>query len=311
MPAMSGHAGAVLSVSCARGVETPSAMRAGAVLLVRDDGKYMSGGGMEQGSGNAPQISVKIPSLALQHRTICTAPIPATVPPAVINPTPNQVCGTRPFSARTSSSFVFAPTTQHRHGELAPRGGLQFVALPHLGGLEIYSMHICTNSRGLQRSCISALLRRVRDPRTTITSRSVAPAYLVVLKDMWDALSPEEKSDWDSQAEDEASDVELYGYENRRNQREFSTSIHLAFRSLCQGGLFGDAEMLLFYGFRDTKNGELLAGTQVSFAPIMPAKLPSHSVHGIVFTDTLIMIKLIDNCLHIQVTLPTICTLKT
>lgn len=62
MPAVSGHAGAVLSVSCARGVKTPSAMRAGAVLLVRDDGKYMSGGGMEQGSGNAPQISVKIPS---------------------------------------------------------------------------------------------------------------------------------------------------------------------------------------------------------------------------------------------------------
>jgi hypothetical protein len=61
MPAMSGHAGAVLSVSCARGVETPSTMRAGAVLLVRDDGKYMNGGGMEQGSGNAPQISMKIP----------------------------------------------------------------------------------------------------------------------------------------------------------------------------------------------------------------------------------------------------------
>ncbi|KAJ7932320.1 hypothetical protein B0H13DRAFT_1857148 [Mycena leptocephala] len=98
--------------------------------------------------------------------------------------------------------------------------------------------------------------------RVADTGINSAAAHKIVLKDMWDALSPEEKYDWDSQAEDEASDVEL-AYENRRNQ-EFSTRIHLALRSLCQGGLFGDAEMLLFYGFRDTKNGEFLAGTQCS-----------------------------------------------
>ncbi|KAJ7922587.1 hypothetical protein B0H13DRAFT_1865608 [Mycena leptocephala] len=90
--------------------------------------------------------------------------------------------------------------------------------------------------------------------RVADTSINAAAAHQIVLKEMWDALSAEEKSDWDSQAEDEAADVES-------NQKEFSTNIHLALRSLCQGGLLGDAEMILFYGFRDTKNGDLLAGT--------------------------------------------------
>ncbi|KAJ7933557.1 hypothetical protein B0H13DRAFT_1856059 [Mycena leptocephala] len=95
--------------------------------------------------------------------------------------------------------------------------------------------------------------------RVADTSINAAAAHQIVLKEMWDALSAEEKSDWDSQAEDEAADVES-------NQKEFSTNIHLALRSLCQGGLLGDAEMILFYGFRDTKNGDLLAGTVVQVA---------------------------------------------
>ncbi|KAJ7912846.1 hypothetical protein B0H13DRAFT_1874430 [Mycena leptocephala] len=90
--------------------------------------------------------------------------------------------------------------------------------------------------------------------RVADTGINAAAAHQIALKEMWDALSAEEKSDWDSQAEDEAADVES-------NQKEFSTNIHLALRSLCQGGLLGDAEMVLFYGFRDTKNGDLLAGT--------------------------------------------------
>ncbi|KAJ6524943.1 hypothetical protein B0H19DRAFT_1085066 [Mycena capillaripes] len=96
--------------------------------------------------------------------------------------------------------------------------------------------------------------------RVADTGINAAAAHQIVLKEMWDALSAEEKSDWDSQAEDEAADVES-GNEDRRNQKEFSTSIHLALRSLCQGGFLGDAEMILFYGFRDTRNGDLLAGT--------------------------------------------------
>lgn len=48
-----------------------------------------------------------------------------------------------------------------------------------------------------------------------------------------------------------------------RNQNEFHTIIHQALRGLCQGGLLGDAEMLLFYAFRDPQNADLQAGTQV------------------------------------------------
>ncbi|KAJ7813584.1 hypothetical protein B0H13DRAFT_1925349 [Mycena leptocephala] len=73
--------------------------------------------------------------------------------------------------------------------------------------------------------------------RVADTGINAAAAHQIALKEMWDALSAEEKSDWDSQAEDEAADVESYGE------------------------LLGDAEMVLFYGFRDTKNGDLLAGT--------------------------------------------------
>jgi hypothetical protein len=37
-----------------------------------------------------------------------------------------------------------------------------------------------------------------------------AVAYQVVLKEMWDGPSAEKKSDWDSQAEDETGDIELW-----------------------------------------------------------------------------------------------------
>ncbi|KAJ7933208.1 hypothetical protein B0H13DRAFT_1856242, partial [Mycena leptocephala] len=93
--------------------------------------------------------------------------------------------------------------------------------------------------------------------RVADTSINAAAAHQIVLKEMWDALSAEEKSDWDSQARQRMK----LPMSNRINQKEFSTNIHLALRSLCQGGLLGDAEMILFYGFRDTKNGDLLAGT--------------------------------------------------
>lgn len=46
-----------------------------------------------------------------------------------------------------------------------------------------------------------------------------------------------------------------------RNQQEFASNIHQALRGLCQDGLLGDAEMVLFYAFRDMSDGDLLAGT--------------------------------------------------
>ncbi|KAJ7016367.1 hypothetical protein C8F04DRAFT_1281647 [Mycena alexandri] len=83
-----------------------------------------------------------------------------------------------------------------------------------------------------------------------------AAAYQIALKSMWDVLDADEKADWEAKAEDECGDIAL-------NQREFDGNILLALRGLCQGGLFGDAEMLLFYAFQNPDNGDLQAGTQV------------------------------------------------
>ncbi|KAJ7039979.1 hypothetical protein C8F04DRAFT_1178330 [Mycena alexandri] len=76
---------------------------------------------------------------------------------------------------------------------------------------------------------------------------------------MWDSLSAEKQAEWDGRAEDEYSDVGIE--EICSNQTEFGTNIHLALSSLCKGGLLGDAELMLFYAFRDVENGDLLAGT--------------------------------------------------
>ncbi|KAJ7243461.1 hypothetical protein C8J57DRAFT_1525569 [Mycena rebaudengoi] len=89
-----------------------------------------------------------------------------------------------------------------------------------------------------------------------------AATYQLVLKGMWDALSTEQKAEWDAKAEDECGDVTL-------NQKEFGTNIEQALRGLCQGGLVGDAEMLLFYAFREPGTGDLLAGT-----------VHGHSIHN-------------------------------
>ncbi|KAJ7442844.1 hypothetical protein FB451DRAFT_1190360 [Mycena latifolia] len=83
-----------------------------------------------------------------------------------------------------------------------------------------------------------------------------------VLKEIWDGRTVEEKSEWVAKAEDECGDVAVHVF---RNQQEFADNIHLAMRGLCQGGLLGDAEMLLFYVFRDEANGDLLAGTSAFF----------------------------------------------
>ncbi|KAJ7442116.1 hypothetical protein B0H11DRAFT_1932617 [Mycena galericulata] len=82
-----------------------------------------------------------------------------------------------------------------------------------------------------------------------------AAAYQTIVKQMWDALTAEEKSEWETKAEDECGDVKL-------NQTEFVPNIHKALRSLCQGGMVGDAEMMLFYAFREPRTGDLVAGTQ-------------------------------------------------
>lgn len=54
-----------------------------------------------------------------------------------------------------------------------------------------------------------------------------------------------------------------------RNQKEFSLNVHKALRDLCQGGLIGDAEMMLFYAFREPQTGDLLAGTYVFYFTLL------------------------------------------
>ncbi|KAJ7714459.1 hypothetical protein B0H14DRAFT_3171430 [Mycena olivaceomarginata] len=90
-------------------------------------------------------------------------------------------------------------------------------------------------------------------------NKSLAAVYQNVLKERWDSLSGEEQLDWNERAEKEAGDTS-------QNQREFVETMSLALRDLCQGGLIGDAEMVLWYSFREVGNGDLMAG--------------SHSVHN-------------------------------
>ncbi|KAJ7664645.1 hypothetical protein DFH06DRAFT_1324184 [Mycena polygramma] len=78
--------------------------------------------------------------------------------------------------------------------------------------------------------------------------------YQTALKTLWDELDSETKLEWDAKAEEECGDV-------AKNQEEFHTNIHQALRSLCQSGIVGDAEMLLFYAFREPECGDLKAGT--------------------------------------------------
>ncbi|KAJ7653879.1 hypothetical protein DFH06DRAFT_1329974 [Mycena polygramma] len=104
-------------------------------------------------------------------------------------------------------------------------------------------------ARDMRDDILSASQQRVAD-----TGANEAATYQVVLKEMWDDLNAEEQSDWDVKAEDEAGDVSI-------NQAEFSQNIHLALKSLCQGGLLGDAEMILFYAYREVESGDIQAST--------------------------------------------------
>lgn len=45
-----------------------------------------------------------------------------------------------------------------------------------------------------------------------------------------------------------------------RNQQEFVETMSLALQDLCQGGLLGNSEMVLWYAFREVGNDDLLAG---------------------------------------------------
>ncbi|KAJ6590273.1 hypothetical protein B0H10DRAFT_2233653 [Mycena sp. CBHHK59/15] len=96
--------------------------------------------------------------------------------------------------------------------------------------------------------------------------KNPAALYQQILKDRWDALSVEDQSSWNDRAETDAADV-------AKNQAAFAANISLALNDLCQGRILGAAEMVLFYGFRDPEDGDLLAGSVQGAAvsnPIIP-----------------------------------------
>ncbi|KAJ6530203.1 hypothetical protein B0H19DRAFT_1273868 [Mycena capillaripes] len=84
--------------------------------------------------------------------------------------------------------------------------------------------------------------------------KSPAAVYQIILKEKWDALSSKAQCEWNSRAEEEAANIV-------QNQQEFATTMTLALQDLCRGNLLGDAEMVLFYGFREPDTGDLAAGT--------------------------------------------------
>ncbi|KAJ7113875.1 hypothetical protein C8R44DRAFT_740760 [Mycena epipterygia] len=139
---------------------------------------------------------------------------------------------------------------EHPESASAPSGLIKanplLKAITILTGRQLFA-------RNMHGAILAASKQRVLDKGTNEVG-----TYQVVLKEMWDSLSSEEKSDWDEKAEDECGDITA-------NQAEFSTSIHQALRGLCQGGVVDDAEMVLFYAFRETETGDLLAGTQTNF----------------------------------------------
>ncbi|KAJ7743255.1 hypothetical protein DFH07DRAFT_777467 [Mycena maculata] len=106
-------------------------------------------------------------------------------------------------------------------------------------------------ARENNESIAAAVTRRSLDTG----NKNSAAVYQTVLKEKWDSLSGEDQAHWSSMAEAEAGDV-------AKNQEEFPSYINLALRDLCQGKVLGDAEMLLFYAFREPTGGDLMTGTR-------------------------------------------------
>ncbi|KAJ6563366.1 hypothetical protein DFH09DRAFT_1082420 [Mycena vulgaris] len=101
----------------------------------------------------------------------------------------------------------------------------------------------------------SAIINTAAKQRVaTLGHGSVAGFYQSVLKERWDALDDEDKLEWQERAEEGAGDM-------ASNQAEFGRKMHAALTDLSQGGLLGDAELLLFYGFRNPTSGDLDIGT--------------------------------------------------
>ncbi|KAJ7131973.1 hypothetical protein C8R46DRAFT_1048492 [Mycena filopes] len=137
-------------------------------------------------------------------------------------------------------------------------------------------------ARDLHSDIVTGSKQRAADEGT-----NEAAAYQIVLKTMWDELDDEQRADWEAKAEDECGDVAL-------NQKEFDGNIFLALRGLCEGGLFGDAEMLLLYAFREPDTGDLTAGRQRARTFSSQRGPPKHQVPIITLNDGAVIFPRID-----------------
>lgn len=127
---------------------------------------------------------------------------------------------------------------------------------------------------------------------------SPAAVYQQILKERWDALSDEKKSEWNDRAHADAGNVmrsvniflEMSSFltvQFASNQEKFAHNINLALRDLCQGKILGDAEMVLFYAFREPDTGDLLAGTYVFYPAACHINISRLIRFYIAFTATL------------------------
>ncbi|KAK7045237.1 hypothetical protein R3P38DRAFT_2508308 [Favolaschia claudopus] len=105
-------------------------------------------------------------------------------------------------------------------------------------------------SRENKNSWSAAVEQRIRDTNTT----NRGAVHQNILSEKWNALTDVDKAHWNDRAEAEAGNIQ-------RNQQEFPETITLALQDLCRGGLVGDAEMVLFYGFRDSEGRDLISGS--------------------------------------------------
>ncbi|KAJ7359910.1 hypothetical protein DFH08DRAFT_801672 [Mycena albidolilacea] len=113
-----------------------------------------------------------------------------------------------------------------------------------------------------------------------------AALYQNILKERWDGLSAEEQAAWNKRAEANTGDVE-------KNQAEFADALSLSLQHLCQSNLLGNAEMVLFYAFREPNHGDLLAGTNSAGLPVFP----SIDVNLVAIADIrLLLVHYFDEC---------------
>ncbi|KAJ7235333.1 hypothetical protein C8J57DRAFT_1572036 [Mycena rebaudengoi] len=125
---------------------------------------------------------------------------------------------------------------------------------PTKGASLVNFSSVLTGRQLFAREQADIINKAITERLATSEHTSTAAIYQSVLKEMWESLSLEDQETWKTKASNEAGDV-------AKNQTEFVPEMHAALSALCRNGMLGDAELLMFYGFRSPTNGDLLTGT--------------------------------------------------